>query len=260
MDTLRISLVQSDIIWENKTENLKNYGVLLKSIAEKTDLVVLPEMFSTGFSMDCCHLAETNDGDTISIIKKWTSEYQFAIYGSFLAKDENNKIFNRGFFITPDGKTDFYDKRHLFRLGDENECFTAGDKQVIVSYQGWNISLIICYDLRFPVWIRNVENHYDLLLCTANWPEAREKVWSTLLQARALENLCYVAGVNRIGKDGHQVKHKGDSMLINPKGDILAKCEENEESIATFSLNKEYLEEFRRKFPVWKDADRFEIK
>ena len=199
MENLRISLVQAGIVWENKLENLKNYGDLLQNVSGNSDLVVLPEMFSTGFSMQCCHLAETNDGETISTIRKWAVDFNFAVAGSFLAKDAAGKLYNRGFFVTPEDDCFFYDKRHLFRMGNEHNLFVQGNKQLIIPYKGWNINFIICYDLRFPIWCRNVNNAYDLMLCPANWPEVRDFAWETLLKARAIENQTYVCGVNRVG-------------------------------------------------------------
>lgn len=258
-NNLRISLVQGDIVWEDKTSNLKIYRDLLSNLSGKTDLAILPEMFSTGFSMQSNHLAETNEGETIFLVKKCAADFGIAISGSFLAKDEHGHTFNRGFFVTPEGESHFYNKRHLFRMGNEHEFFTQGNKQLIVSYKGWNINLIICYDLRFPVWIRNVDNAYDLMICAANWPESRNAVWETLLKARALENQAYVCGVNRVGKDGNGLKHKGNSLLINFLGEVISEYMPEKVIVNTYSINKEQLDEFRRKFPSWKDADKFQI-
>ena len=259
MNELRVSLVQSDIVWENKEKNLAHYGNLLKTIAGKSDLAVLPEVFSTGFSMHTEHLAETNNDLTISTIRSWAKEFGMAICGSFIAKDNSDKVFNRGFFITPKAEAFFCDKRHLFRMGEENEHFTAGIHQLIVPYKGWNIRLIICYDLRFPVWTRNFENQYDLLICPANWPTVRSNVWRTLLPARALENQAYVCGVNRVGIDGINVHHQGDSVLLDFKANPVVETEQNKTSIVTGTIRKDVLEDFREKFPAWRDADRFEI-
>jgi predicted amidohydrolase len=256
---LRISLVQTNIVWENKPQNLEFCSEALRALSGKSDLAVFPEMFSTGFSMKAARLAETNDGETISLLKSLASENGVALCGSFLAKDDGERIFNRGFFIRPDGKTDFYDKRHLFRMGEENTNFEAGEKPLIVSYRGWNIRLIICYDLRFPVWCRNRGNEYDLLVCPANWPAARTNVWQTLLRARALENQCYVCGVNRVGSDGIGIPHQGDSVLLDYKANPLIETEINKVSIKTATANLEQLADFRRKFPAYLDADKFEI-
>jgi predicted amidohydrolase len=261
MNNLRISLLQSEITWENKKQNIKYYGHLLEKIAGKSDLVVLPEMFSTGFSMQSEHLAETNEGNTIQNIRTWSKTYDFALCGSFLAKDnDSGKIFNRGFFITPQGNAYYYNKRHLFRMSEENNYFTAGDQKLIITYKGWNICLIICYDLRFPVWTRNRNKEYDLLICPANWPESRSTAWEILLKARAIENQSYVCGVNRIGEDGTGILYKGNSALIDFKGKTIIELPMNTESIITKILDKESLENFREKFPAWLDADLFEIR
>jgi predicted amidohydrolase len=260
MNDLKISLVQSGIFWEDKDRNIERYGNLLKKLSDESDLAVLPEMFTTGFSMQASHLAETIEGTTIQTIRYWAKTYGLAIYGSFLAKDNSGRMYNRGFFIEPNGSEWFYDKRHLFRMGAEHECFTAGDRIVTVPYKGWNIRLVICYDLRFPVWLRNRKNEYDVLICTANWPSTRSKVWRTLLTARALENQCYVCGVNRIGNDNQNVEHQGDSALIDFKGNWILETIPNEESIATCVLQKEPLDAFRERFPAWMDADDFEIR
>ncbi|MDR2628176.1 MAG: nitrilase family protein, partial [Dysgonamonadaceae bacterium] len=164
-----------------------------------------------------------------------------------------------GFFITPDGQQYFYDKKHLFRMGAENTYFTAGNKQLIVPYKGWNIKLIICYDLRFPVWIRNVDNAYDLLICCANWPESRKKVWDILLQARACENYCYVCGVNRTGIDGNGLKHHGGSLLVDPRGKKIINASLPQATIRTATIYKEPLESLRKKFPAWMDGDHFSL-
>ena len=257
-ENLRVSMVQSHIIWEDKNENLGYYGELLRRISGKTDLAVLPETFSTGFTMNVEPLADEVDGITVNTIKKWAADYKMAVAGSFIAKD-NGKYYNRAFFITPEGDSLFYDKRHLFQMGHEDQGFTAGDKRLVVSYRGWNICLLVCYDLRFPVWSRNVNNEYDLLIYCANWPEARKKVWKILLQARAIENMSYVCGVNRVGIDGKGFTYRGDSLIISPKGKKLADAGKREEVTRTVSLSMDEVSELRSKFPAWKDADDFTI-
>ena len=259
MNNLRISLIQTGIFWENKDLNIERYGNILKKLSGKSDLAVLPEMFTTGFSMQVSHLAETNEGKTIQTVRAWAKEYNLAICGSFVAKDGTEQIFNRAFFITPNGDEWYYDKRHLFRMGGENQHFTAGDKIVIVPYKGWNFKIIICYDLRFPVWARNRKNEYDVLICPASWPTVRAKVWQNLLVARAIENQCYVCGVNRIGEDGQSFEHQGDSVLIDFKGNRIAETTPNEESVVTGVLKKDLLEDFRERFPAWMDEDEFEL-
>lgn len=253
---LRISLVQYDIVWENKEANLHYVEDVVTSLAGKTDIVVLPEMFTTGFTMNSHKLSESNDGDTITLLKQWATEFNIAICGSFIAKEKGH-FFNRGFFISSESEY-FYDKRHLFRMGKEPEYFSPGDKRLIFEHKGFNICLLICYDLRFPVWARNINNEYDLIIYTANWPESRAKVWNTLLAARAIENISYVCGVNRIGKDGNDLVYKGDSKLIDAKGEVLASIKVDK--VETISISKDELDKFRNKFPVWKDADSFELK
>ena len=187
MESIRISIIQTDIVWENKQENLRLLHEKLQSLRGITEIVVLPEMFSTGFSMQSKMLAEPNSGATITILKQWAAQFQLAICGSYIAT-ENDQFYNRAFFLTPEGEEFYYDKRHLFRMGREAEHFSVGDKRLIIPYRGWNICLLVCYDLRFPVWSRNVNNEYDLLIYVANWPIPRRLVWDTLLRARALEN------------------------------------------------------------------------
>lgn len=255
--TLRVSLLQTDIKWEDKPYNLQNVKRQISHLAGKTDLVVLPEMFSTGFSMNSHLLAETNDENTILSLSAWAKEYDAAICGSFIASDSSHH-FNRGFIITPE-ENHFYDKRHLFRLGDETKYFSAGDNHCIIEHKGFKICLLICYDLRFPVWARNVDNEYDLLIYCANWPQSRMNVWNTLLQARAIENLSYVCGVNRVGKDGMNINYNGQSCIIDFKGNKILSMDDPVESTETVSISKKELNKFREKFPVWKDADKFTL-
>ena len=258
MSALRISMIQSHIIWEDREENLGCFGELLRRVSGKTDLAILPETFTTGFSMEVEKLADTMDGPTIHAVKGWAGKYKMAIAGSFIVREENH-YYNRAFFITPEGDAYYYDKRHLFRMAGEDQHFTAGGQRTIVRYKDWNICLQVCYDLRFPVWSRNVDNEYDLLIYMANWPEARKKAWKSLLQARAIENMAYVCGVNRVGIDGKGFVYRGDSMVFSPKGKKLADAGKREEITRTSTLDKVELEEFRKKFPAWKDADVFSI-
>jgi len=255
--TLRVSLLQIDIKWEDKHYNLQNAEQYISSLAGKTDLIILPEMFSTGFSMNSRLLAETNEGKTITSLNDWAKKYDVAICGSFIAS-ENEKYYNRGFIITKEGNS-YYNKRHLFRLGDETKYFSAGDSHCIVEHKGFKICLLICYDLRFPVWARNIENEYDLLIYSANWPQSRINVWNTLLSARAIENLSYVCGVNRVGEDGMNIKYNGQSSMIDFKGDKMICLDNPLETVSTVSISKKELNKFREKFPVWKDADRFTL-
>lgn len=264
MEQLRVSILQTDIAWENKQNNLRRLRKKLETLRGETEIVVLPETFSTGFSMNTRSLAETVTGETVTTLRQWAVEYGIAIAGSYIACDEdsttdNSTFYNRAFFLTPESEAYFYDKRHLFRMGHETEHFTAGNRRPIISYRGWNILLLVCYDLRFPVWSRNVDNEYDLLIYVANWPVPRRKVWNILLQARALENICYVCGVNRIGMAYGQIPHDGGSVIYSYKGEPLASIQDNEEGTATATLSLAALQKFREKFPAWMDADSFVI-
>lgn len=254
MNTLRISLLQYDIAWEDKEANFLKIESLLAQSEEKHDILILPEMFSTGFSMNSSTLAEPISGKTLNRIKSLVRQYDAAIAGSFIAEDKGH-YFNRGFFITPTAEY-FYDKRHLFRMGSEPEHFSAGESKLIIPFRGFNICLLVCYDLRFPIWARNSNNEYDLLIYVANWPHSRALVWNTLLPARALENQAYVCGVNRIGTDATGLHYSGDSKLIDFKGNLLIHIPE-EEKIVTAIISTDKLNTFRHKFPVWKDADAF---
>lgn len=256
---MRISIIQDIIYWADKHENLNKTEVHLANLAGKTDLVVLPEMFTTGFCTNELQLAEETNGTTVQHLLRWSGEFHFAITGSFIAT-ENGKIYNRAFFVKPDGEIHFADKRHLFSMGGEHLSFSAGNKKLIVNYSGFNICLLVCYDVRFPVWARNLNNEYDLLIYVANFPERRITDWDTLLKSRAIENQAYVCGVNRVGEDGAGIKYNGHSVLLDFKANTLLTFPENEISIQTYNIEIEPLISYREKFPVWKDADRFEIK
>lgn len=258
-DTLNVSLLQMDIIWENKEENLKKIKYYIEKLAGKTDLLVLPEMFSTGFSMNTKNLAETNDGSTLTTLKKWSQDYNIALCGSYMAK-EKGKNYNRAFFITPQNAA-YYDKRHLFRMGDEANHYSEGNGLPIIHYKGFNICMQICYDLRFPVWSRNVDNKYDLLIYVANWPQSRIMAWDALLTARAIENQAYVCGVNRVGIDRLKLFYNGHSTMLDYKGISMIDASEivNKEICLQVTINKKELNLFRNKFPVWKDADKFTL-
>ena len=258
-DVLRVSLIQTDVVWEDKRANLDKYAAILSHITGDCDLVVFPEMFTTGFSMRAEDLAECIDGETITEVKKWSRNYNVAIAGSFIAR-AGNVCFNRGFFIEPDGSEHYYDKRHLFRMGEEGRHFVSGSEKLVVNYRGWNICLLVCYDLRFPVWCRNVGNEYDLLLFVANWPQSRSYAWRNLLIARAIENAAYVCGVNRIGQDETSMVYRGDTMAIGVKGEVIAESEPFVPQIVNVELNLSKLKSFRETFPVWKDADEFVLK
>lgn len=257
-DVLRVSLMQTDIVWENKQYNLAEYAAWLRGLAGRCDVAVFPEMFTTGFSMRAEELAEPTSGETITTVKSWAREYGMAIAGSFIAR-ENGACFNRGFFIQPDGTEYYYDKRHLFRMGEEGHHFLPGQQRLVVKYKGWNIALQICYDLRFPVWNRNVNNEYDLLLFVANWPQSRAYAWRSLLVARAIENAAYVCGVNRVGEDNTAMSYRGDTLAVGMKGEILAEAEPFVPNVVAVELDLSKLRSFREKFPVWRDADTFSL-
>jgi omega-amidase len=250
--SLSVTLVQPDSIWEGKTANLGKISKMLEKL-ELTDLILLPEMFSTGFSMHVETLAESMEGPTIAWMKEKAFGRQAVVAGSLIIQ-ENGCYFNRLVWAQPDGKLQWYDKRHLFSMGEEHLHFTPGNQRVTVEWNGWKIRLLICYDLRFPVWSRNHDD-YDLMIYTANWPSARHHVWKNLLTARALENQSYCIGVNRIGKDGMGLEYLGDSGCIDARGEAVWLG--SEEKIQTFTLSKEQLHGFREKFPILKDRDGF---
>lgn len=258
MQDLRVTLVQSMLHWEDVTANLQMFAEKLAPLAGATDLVVLPEMFNTGFSMNSEKLAGTMDGATVVWLRQQALQLGAAIYGSAVIK-ENGHYYNRGLFVRPDGSITTYDKRHLFRMAREHEHYTAGRERVIVVHESWRILLQVCYDLRFPVFSRN-RNDHDLVLYVANWPEPRSFAWRQLLIARAIENQCYVIGVNRVGMGGSADHYSGDSVVLDPKGASIASCSPATEAITTTTLDHAGLIAFREKFPAYLDADDFELK
>ncbi len=253
---LRITTIQTSLHWENIQANLDMFSEKLSGLAGKTDLVILPEMFTTGFSMNAEALAEEMDGKTMQWLSAKASALNAVVTGSFIAK-EKGKFFNRLIWMQPDGVFEVYDKRHLFTLAGEHEVYAAGDKKLIVNWKGWKICPLICYDLRFPVWSRNTED-YDLLIYMANWPEARSHHWRQLLMARAIENQSYVAGVNRSGSDEKGLNYTGDTSVIDFSGKILYQVADVED-IFTTGLSLEKLKEFRKKLYFLADRDEFEI-
>lgn len=257
MQDLTITLVQPDMKWQNPAENRAMYEQLMDQHATETDLVLLPEMFSTGFTMDSRTAAEPMGGETCQWLQQQAQSRGIAIAGSLaIAVDEG--YVNRMVYTWPDGRQQYYDKRHLFRMAGEHERYKAGDERVIVEYMGWRILLQVCYDLRFPVFSRN-RNDYDLSLYVANWPAPRRQPWRKLLQARAIENLCYVAGVNRVGTDANGHDYSGDSMLVDFKGDLLIDHEPGRAFCESFTLSAAALNDFKEKFPAWMDADEFTL-
>lgn len=255
---MHITLIQTDIIWEDKQANLRRLQLKLEELQGGTDLVVLPETFTTGFSMHTDKLAEPAQGTTINLLQQYSSKYGIALAGSLIVS-QGESFRNRFFFLTPEGKATYYDKRHLFRMGNENQHFTAGTERPIIRYHKFNILPQICYDLRFPVWSRNVKCEYDLLIYVACWPASRRLAWDTLLRARAIENQCYVCGVNRVGTDGNGIRYNGGSAVYSPKGECIAGIPEENEGVATIRLDLESLHTFRQHFPVWQDADLFQL-
>lgn len=267
---LKVTIIQSDLHWENVDKNLDMFSEKIKAISEATEIIVLPEMFNTGFSMQSAKLAETMEGETIAWLKLQAQKTGAVVTGSLIIT-ENDNFYNRLIWAQPNGVLHTYDKRHLFRMGDEHLSFSSGQERLIVTYKGWRFCPMICYDLRFPVWSRNTnfchpelverqtKNVYDILIYVANWPKARKHAWSKLLEARAIENQCYVIGVNRIGEDGNEISCSGNSAIIDPKGETVSNIPENENYTETLTLSLDELNSFREAFPVSKDGDEFDI-
>ena len=262
MEDLHISLLQTDIFWEDPMKNIRHFGILIDDLYSATDLIVLPEMFNTGFSINPERCAETMDGSAIRFMREKAAGGNRMIMGSMMIK-EGASLFNRLICMYPDGTFQQYDKRHLFRLSEEYKILKSGRAKTIINYKGWKILPLICYDLRFPIWSKNRwtdgEYEFDLLVYVANWPQSRSHIWKALLAARAIENQCYVIGVNRIGKDGYGTSHAGDSMVIGPEGEILASAEKIETSIVNATLSGQKLLDFRRRYPFAPDWDQFTI-
>ena len=258
MSTLIITGIQSSLHWEDKEANLQMFEEKIFSISQPTEIVVLPEMFSTGFSMQAKKLAEPMDGETVEWMKQIAAKKKIILTGSLIIEEDRN-FYNRLVWVLPTGQIGYYDKRHLFAYGDEDQHYTAGKKRLIASVKGWKINLMVCYDLRFPVWSRQQGDfEYDVLIYVANWPERRVHAWTTLLRARAIENQSYVIGVNRTGDDGNKIPYTGESMAVDPRGEILYH-KNDEEDVFTVTLDRSHLENTREKFPFWKDADQFKI-
>ncbi|MFY9241583.1 MAG: amidohydrolase [Polaribacter sp.] len=254
---LHIVGIQADLVWENPKENLSFFEEKIYTLPKETDLVVLPEMFTTGFTMKPENVSETMDGNAVSWMKKMAIENQFAITGSLVIKD-NQKYYNRLIFVHPSGKIETYDKRHSFTLAGEHKVYTSGSKKLIVDYKGWEICPLICYDLRFPVWARNAEN-YDLLIYMANWPVTRIKAWDTLLKARAIENMSYTIGVNRTGKDANDYEYSGNSLIADYLGTEISTLNTNEVGIISAKIIKENQLNTREKLGFLNDKDSFTI-
>lgn len=253
---MKISLIQSELFWEQPEKNLTAFAEKLRPLYHQSDLVLLPEMFTTGFSMHAESLCETMDGKAVQWMQTQASAGQFLLGGSLIIR-EGNHIYNRLVLAFPDGQILYYDKKHLFTMGDEPNHYNAGTHSLQFVYKNWKFKAVICYDIRFPVWCRN-EDGYDILLVVANWPEVRSYPWRQLLIARAIENQCYVAAVNRVGVDGNGMNHAGNSMIINPRGEVL---QENmgENTILEYIADRESLYQLRKQFPVLDDRDPFQF-
>lgn len=257
MQDLHVALIQSDLYWESPEANRAMFEEKIWQIKKPVDIIILPEMFTTGFSMQAVALAEVMNMSTFKWMKQMAAQTEAVLVGSYIVK-EGEDYYNRLLWMQPDGAYDFYDKKHLFRLGQEHENYRPGTSKIIKEWKGWRICPLICYDLRFPVWSRNVAQGYDLLLYVANWPIPRIHAWDTLLQARAIENIAYSIGVNRLGKDGGGMEHPGHSAIYNYKGEVLAKSI-NEATTLQYTLSKSELLQFRERFPFHLDADNFEL-
>lgn len=254
-DLLNIAYIQPDIKWHDIDGNLLQYNNLL-SQATGADIIVFPEMFATGFTNDTEGTAQGMDGTIVGWMKRKAVEHNALIVGSQLIT-ENGKCFNRMIFAYPDGNVDWYDKHHLFRMGLENETISPGIDNKTLCLKDWRIRPIVCYDLRFPVWTRNVNNDYDLLLCIANWPTSRHNAFETLLKARAIENQCYAIGVNRIGKDGNGIEYAGGSAVVDIYGNIISQLPYDKAGVGKATLSLAKLNAFRDNFPANLDADKF---
>ncbi len=266
MPNIRFALIQSELHWENADENLAMFSTKINSVSQNCDIILLPEMFNTGFTMNVEKVSEDMSGKTFHWIKEIASKTGKVICGSFICS-EDGKYFNRLIWMNPSGEFQHYDKRHLFRMAGEDEHFSGGEHNILVEYKGWKIRPLICYDLRFPVWSRNkhrVENgkaipEFDVLLYVANWPDVRSLPWDALLRARAIENQVYCIGLNRIGMDGNNKEYNGHSAVIDPKGNYLLEPAHMNNEIYEVELNFEDLQNFRDKFPQGLDADDFTL-
>jgi len=265
MEDLRVSIIQSDLKWQDKIGNLEMFTQKISTISQ-ADLIVLPEMFTTGFTMNTASLAENLEGETVSWMRKMASTKNAVISGSIIIED-GSKYYNRLIWMRPEGSYEYYDKRHLFRMAEEDAYFNSGINDLTVELKGWKIRPLICYDLRFPIWSRNrftkegdtLKADYDLLIYTANWPKVRINAWDILLQARAVENQAYCIGLNRIGMDGNQKQYIGHSAIVDPKGEYLIEPHLNDETILQTELSWKYLADYREKFPQGLDADAFSL-
>jgi len=262
MDPLSVTLIQTFLHWEDPVNNLEHFRRLLDRIDGRPDLILLPEMFNTGFSINPRRFAETMEGPSLGFIREQAALRNSAIMATLLIRDQGF-FYNRLICVFPDGRIQTYDKRHLFRLSEEYRIIHAGNKKSLIEIKGWKLMPMICYDLRFPVWSKNTYDNgqyaYDALICLANWPESRNQVWETLLKARAIENQVFSIGVNRIGEDGHGTNHTGESLVGDAKGNVLKKAASGKEAIETILLSGQDLQIFRDSFTVGMDWDRFTL-
>ncbi len=254
MQNLKVTLIQTELIWEDIESNIDRFDALIDAIEDITHLIVLPEMFTTGFSMNAANLAQDMKESSVEWLRDKSRNKNVDIVGSIIAK-EDGQFFNRLIWTKPEGKIFTYDKRHLFRMAGEEKVYSAGNKNITVELHGWKIRPFICYDLRFPIWTRNISKQYDAALFIANWPERRSLHWNILLQARAIENQCYTIGVNRVGIDGNDHPYSGDTSIIDPWGKILFQ-KSNQECTHTAELSYDTLQKAREAFPFWMDADK----
>lgn len=254
---LTITLVQTDNHWEKIDDNLDMLSNKLFGIDEEIDILILPELFTTGFTMTGTNLGESMDGKTVTWMKEWAHKKDCLVAGSVLIEEED-KMYNRFIAALPEGEIKYSDKRHLFSFAGEDKVFEQGEDRLIFEFRGFRICPLICYDLRFPVWSRNTEN-YDLLLYVANWPDARMRAWDVLLRARAIENLCYVAAVNRVGTDKNNLNYVGHSTVVDPMGENILNFEEGSEGIDSITINRTHIEKVRRTFRFLDDKDSFII-
>ena len=252
---LKIALIQSDLVWENPEQNRTHFTEKINSISSKVDMIILPEMFTTGFTMHAEQVAETMQGKTVSWMQNLSTKNKVAIVGSIVIS-ENNNYYNRLLFVTPNGTLEYYDKRHTFTLVGEDEIYTAGTKKFITEYKGWIFCPLICYDLRFPVWARNTED-YHVLLYVANWPKPRILAWDALLKARAIENMSYCIGVNRVGIDGVNSEYSGHSATYDVLGNLMTTFTPNKEQIEIVTLEKTHITTYRNKLKFLDDRDTF---
>lgn len=256
---MRVALLQYPIVWADKQVNLNLTEQRLATLADQADVALLPEMFSTGFCTNRPDLAEPTDGETISRLQRCADTYQIAVAGSFICR-EGERLYNRGFFLKPQEKAVFIDKRHLYAHGGEADFFTAGTESSIIHFRGARFRMVICYDLRFPVWIRNRSGYdYDILLVVANWPDVRIQYWDALLPARATENQCYICGVNPVGDDGMGLHYNGHSVAYDTRLRPIASFADDEEGIRIAEFDINYLHHYRDVLPLWQDADSFDF-